>query len=169
VFDQADFFARRKAGEHQDGFAYASFADGYAFFGAGYAEPVGAGLFEGFGDLGAAVAVAVAFDDAEDFARGLAVLFVPRSTSAHTGRLTSLRGLFCSLDMSLPRKNSLRHPAARSGRPDWMPRERQHLALQAGGLEKDEEQLSKGTSRFLVNIADKGLTRRVSPLDATLT
>src|SRR5580693_992354 len=27
-----------------------------------------------------------------------------RSTSAHTGRLASLRGLFCLLDMALPKK-----------------------------------------------------------------
>jgi hypothetical protein len=41
--------------------------------------------------------------------------------------------------------------------------------MHLGGLRIDEEPLSEATPRFLVNVADKGLTAPVSSLDATLT
>src|SRR5947209_1334396 len=63
------FFAGPEAGEREDGFADPSIAKLFAFGGAGDAKPVGAGLFESLGDFRAAVAVAIAFDDAENFSR----------------------------------------------------------------------------------------------------
>jgi len=69
VGEKLRFFAGPKTGERKDGFAYTGFADLFAFAGAGDAEPVGARSFESFGNLRSAVAVAVAFDDAENFAR----------------------------------------------------------------------------------------------------
>jgi hypothetical protein len=50
-----------------------------------------------------------------------------------------------------------------------MPRERQHLAMQAEDLRTEGQPLSKGYPRFLVNVADKGLTTPVSSLDTALT
>ncbi len=81
-----------------------------AFFRAGDAEPVGAGFFQSFGYWRAAVAVGVAFDDAENFSRRGA-LFVLRidvgadgfdncatsagsETSAQTGRIFKVVGFF---------------------------------------------------------------------------
>lgn len=75
VLDETRFFAGPETCEDENGIANAGFADGDAFFGAGYAKPMGASFFESFGDLRAAVAVAVAFDDAENLARCLALLF----------------------------------------------------------------------------------------------
>ena len=77
VLQEVGFFAGPKAGEHQDGFADAGFADVDAFVGAGDAEPIGAGLLEDLGDLPAAVTVAIALDDGEHLARCFA-LFVRR-------------------------------------------------------------------------------------------
>ena len=103
------FFAGDETGEDQDGLADAGFAQADALFGAGDAEPVGAGFFEGFGDLGAAVAVGVSFDDAENFSRrgalfrfrihvgadGLKLWTSAGSeTSAQTGRIFKVVGFF---------------------------------------------------------------------------
>src|ERR1700693_2030395 len=77
VLQKVSFFARPEAGEHQDGFAYAGFANVDAFIGAGHAEPVGTGLLKDSGDLRAAVTVGVALDDGEHLAWDLA-LFVWR-------------------------------------------------------------------------------------------
>lgn len=74
IFKKARLFAWPETCEDKDRVADAGFTHGDAFFGAGHAEPIGAGFFEGFGDLRAAVAVAVAFDDAKDFARRFALL-----------------------------------------------------------------------------------------------
>jgi hypothetical protein len=49
-----------------------------------------------------------------------------------------------------------------------MPRERQPLAMQVRDLQKSGNELSKATPRFLVNIADKGLTAPASYLESTL-
>src|SRR5579859_2452671 len=73
VLQEIGFFAGPETSQHQNGFAHAGFADVDAFVGAGDAEPVGAGLLEDFGDLRAAVAVAVALDDGENLARRLAL------------------------------------------------------------------------------------------------
>src|ERR1700736_2731025 len=67
VLNETGFFARHEAREDEDGSADASFAYGYAFVRAGDAEPIAAGFFQGGGNLGTAVAVAIAFHDGENF------------------------------------------------------------------------------------------------------
>src|SRR5579859_1017378 len=62
-------FAGDEAGEDEHGAFYAGLADGDAFFGAGDAEPIVAKFFKGLGDLRSAVAVTIAFDDAQHFSR----------------------------------------------------------------------------------------------------
>src|SRR5271168_1728699 len=84
VLDDARFFSGNEAGEDENRLAHADFADGDAFFGAGDAEPVGAGFLQRLGDLRAAVAVAIAFDDGENFSRRLA-LFVRRVDEVANG------------------------------------------------------------------------------------
>jgi hypothetical protein len=69
IGDELIFFAGPETSERKNRFADAGFADLLAFGGAGYAEPVGAGFFKNFGDLRAAMAVAIALNDAQDFAR----------------------------------------------------------------------------------------------------
>ena len=67
VVYQALLFAGNKTGENQHGLAHAGFAHGNAFFGAGDAEPVGAGFFKRLRYLRTPVAVAVALYDGQDF------------------------------------------------------------------------------------------------------
>src|SRR5271166_4690108 len=67
------FFAGPEAAENEDGSANTGLADFDAFGGGGYAEPIRAGYFQGLGDLRAAVAVRVAFDDGENFARSVSL------------------------------------------------------------------------------------------------
>lgn len=74
VLDETVFFAGPETCQNENRVLNAGFADGDAFFGASDAEPIRAGFFEGFGDFGAAVAVTIAFDDAENLARSLALL-----------------------------------------------------------------------------------------------
>src|SRR5260370_31617504 len=69
VGEKLGFFARPETGEGEYRFADAHFADFLAFGGASDAKPIGAGFLEGFGDFRSAVAVAIAFDNAENFAR----------------------------------------------------------------------------------------------------
>src|SRR6266849_3875323 len=77
VFQETSFFAGPKTSQHENRFAHAGFAHVDAFVGAGNAEPVGAGLLQDLGNLRAAVAVAIAFDDGQHLARRFA-LFVGR-------------------------------------------------------------------------------------------
>src|SRR5262249_28159864 len=77
VFEELVFFAGPETGEGENRFANAGFAYSFSFRGAGDAEPIGASPFKCLGDLRAAVAVAVAFDDTENFSRRCA-LFVWR-------------------------------------------------------------------------------------------
>ena len=57
VFEQARFFSWPEAGKNENRFANTRFANGDALVRTSDAKPVGARLFEGFGDLRAAVAV----------------------------------------------------------------------------------------------------------------
>src|ERR1700741_760301 len=72
--DQIFFFSGPETTQHQNGLAHTGFAKLHAFACGSHAEPLGAKFFEGLGDFGAAVAVAVPFYDGEDHARGLALL-----------------------------------------------------------------------------------------------
>src|SRR5208283_772853 len=74
VFQENLLFAGPEAPEHQDRLAYPSLANLHAFARRSHAKPVGAVLLQGFGGLRAAVAVTIAFDDAQHFARRLALL-----------------------------------------------------------------------------------------------
>src|SRR5579859_215689 len=74
VFEEPRLFAGPETREHENRFADSSFADGNAFLRAGDAEPIGTGFFESFSDLRPSVAVAVALDDAQDFARRFPLL-----------------------------------------------------------------------------------------------
>src|SRR5260370_10909537 len=67
------FFSRPEAGKREYRFADAGFANLLALLCAGDAQPVGTGFLKGFGDLWAAVAVAVAFDDGENLSRSSAL------------------------------------------------------------------------------------------------
>src|SRR5882724_4718519 len=73
MFDQALLFALHKAGQDEYWVANAGFTQGNAFVRASHAEPIGSGLLESFGDLRAAMTVAIAFDDRENLARRLAL------------------------------------------------------------------------------------------------
>src|SRR5258708_1800622 len=66
VGEKLRFFAGPETGKSKNGSAYAGFANLFAFSSAGDAEPVGAESFEGLSYLRATVAVAVAFNDAEN-------------------------------------------------------------------------------------------------------
>src|SRR5208282_1766275 len=91
----------------------------------------------------------------------------PRSTSAQTGRLASLRGLFCVRAMTLPKKlvYAIQPPRADS---HFGCRENDNpLAVQLRGLRNRGDDLSKATPGFLVSVADKGLTAPVSYLEST--
>ena len=68
VLDQEFFFALPETAENENRRAYADLADFDAFAGRGYAKPIGAKFFEGFGSGRATVAVSIAFDDGEHFA-----------------------------------------------------------------------------------------------------
>src|SRR5580692_9213437 len=72
VLDQEFFFALPETTENQNRCVYADLADFDAFDRGGYAKPIGAKFLEGFGGWCATVAVSVAFDDAEHFARRFA-------------------------------------------------------------------------------------------------
>jgi len=74
VVEETLLFAGPEAGKNENRAADTGFADFRAFGGAGDAEPLRASLLQGFGDLRPAVAVAIAFDDREDFTRGFALL-----------------------------------------------------------------------------------------------
>src|SRR5690349_386761 len=73
VLEQAGFLAGDESRKDENGLANASFAHGNAFIGAGDAKPIGARLFERLGDLRTAVAVTIALDDGQNFARRLAL------------------------------------------------------------------------------------------------
>ena len=66
------FLAGPETAEDEDWRTDAGLANFDAFAGGGDTEPIRAGLFEGFGDSRATVAIAIAFDDGENFARSLA-------------------------------------------------------------------------------------------------
>src|SRR5438132_2181628 len=70
ICKQLRLFTGPKTCERKNRFAYAGFANLFALGGASDAEPIGTRFFEGFGNLRAAVAIAIAFDNAEDFSRG---------------------------------------------------------------------------------------------------
>src|ERR1700758_3272742 len=73
MLEKIFFLAGPEAAKNKDWSANAGFADLYAFPGGSYAEPIRAGLFEGLGDLWAAVAVRVALHNGENFSRRLAL------------------------------------------------------------------------------------------------
>ena len=72
VLQEIFFLAGPEATEDEDGRANAGLANFDALTGRGDTEPIRAGLFEGLGDRGATVAIAIAFDDRENFARSFA-------------------------------------------------------------------------------------------------
>ena len=155
VFDETGFFAGPKTCEDENWIANTGFANGDAFLGTGDAEPIGAGFFESFGDLRAAVAVAIAFDDAQDFARSLALLAGRIHELAYGAKILSQRaerdfrpnrtscflaGILMCACHGPSEKFSLRHPSCAGRQPHWMPRERQHLGLmQTEGLSSGKE------------------------------
>ena len=144
VLEQASFFAGHEACEDENGLANAGFAHGDAFVGAGDAKPVRACFFQRFGNLRATVAVAVAFDDGQDLARGLA-LFVrgihvlpnglevvregaegnlrpDRPARFAMSLLTGFAAGTFLFTWHVPSENlSLRQPRRASRRPDWPP------------------------------------------------
>src|SRR5215472_7440474 len=84
VLEQASFFAGDETRQHENGLAYASFAHGDAFVGAGHTKPVRAGFLKGLGNLWATVAVTIALDDGQDLARRLALLLRRIHVSANS-------------------------------------------------------------------------------------
>src|SRR5271154_2215076 len=92
----------------------------------------------------------------------------PRETSAQIGRLASLWGLFFVPAMGLP-KNLVYAIAPSLTDCHFGCRENDNpLAFQLRDLRNTGNDLSKATPRFLVNVADKGLTEPVSYLESTL-
>src|ERR1700722_2694343 len=138
VFDEARFFTGEEARQHENRLADAGLAHGDAFFRARDTEPVRAGLFQRFGDLRAAMAIAVSFDDAKNFARRFALLFGGIHEVADGAEILRQRAkinfrpnrpscfvagpLLCACHVP-SEKFSLRHPAAASRQRLWMPRE----------------------------------------------
>src|SRR5208283_5899310 len=74
VFQENLLFAGPEAAEYKNRLAYPGLANLHAFARRSHAKPVGAVLLQSFGGLRASVAVAIAFDDAQHFARRLALL-----------------------------------------------------------------------------------------------
>src|SRR5580692_12030290 len=140
VFEKARLFAGPETCQHKHGLPDAGFAHGDAFFRAGDTEPVRSGFFECLGHLRAAMAIAVAFDDAEDFAGRPALLFWRIHELANRAKIFGqgaevnfrpyrtpcfFQGTLLFARHGPSEKISLRHPAALSRRPHWMPPERQ--------------------------------------------
>src|SRR5260370_16275770 len=84
---QPRFLSRAESRQHQDGVADAVLPDRNALVRTGDAKPVRAGLLQCLGHFGSAMAVAVAFDDGENFARRFAFflrrVFLPPLSLPH--------------------------------------------------------------------------------------
>src|SRR5277367_5578312 len=89
-----------------------------------------------------------------------------RSTSAHTGRLASLWGLFSVRAMTLPKKLVYAIAPSLTDSHFGCRENDNPLAMQVRDLRMSGNDLSKATPTFLVNIADKGLTAPVSYLES---
>jgi len=72
VLEENLFFARPEAAQHQNRREHACPADFDSLGRGSHAKPIGAGLFQGLGNLRSAVAITIALHNREDFARSLA-------------------------------------------------------------------------------------------------
>src|ERR1700730_12373784 len=137
MLDQARFLTWPKTRQHKHRLAHSSLTHGDALFRTRDAKPVRTSLLEGLSDLRAAVAVAIALNNAQNFSRRLASFFrriyrLPNRSEifrARAKRHFRPDSTPCFLAGTLrcdchgpSEKFSLRHPAAASAQPLSMPR-----------------------------------------------